>query len=86
MIIYHCTRDCALFLSYLLLCHPYIPFHLIEMIFILVPPVFLLKVLCMCDTYAYFLMYILYLIYWYFPHVLVNDIIVALCIFYIAAT
>ena len=43
MIIYHCTRDHALFLSYLLLCHPYIPFHFIEMIFILVPPVFLLK-------------------------------------------
>ena len=36
MIIYHCTRDSALFLSYLLLCHPYIPFHFIEMIFILV--------------------------------------------------
>ena len=30
MIIYHCTRDSALFLSYLLL------FHFIEMIFILV--------------------------------------------------
>ena len=36
MIIYNCTRDSALFLSYLLLCHPYIPFHFFEMIFILV--------------------------------------------------
>ena len=42
MIIYHCTRDSALFLSYLLLCHPYIPFHFIEMIFILVYILFML--------------------------------------------
>ena len=34
IIYYHCTRDSALLLSFLLTCHPYIPFH--EMIFILV--------------------------------------------------
>ena len=37
IIYYHCTRDSALLLSFLLTCHPPLSFH--EMIFILVPPV-----------------------------------------------
>ena len=41
IIYYHCTRDSALLLSFLLTCHPYIlPLSFHEMIFILVPPVF----------------------------------------------
>ena len=42
IIYYHCNSDNALLLSFLLTCHPYIhPLSFHEMIFILVPPVFL---------------------------------------------
>ena len=30
IIYYHCTRDSALLLSFLLTCHPYIPFHFMK--------------------------------------------------------
>ena len=40
IIYYHCTRDSALLLPFLLTCHP-LSFH--EMIFILVPPVFCIR-------------------------------------------
>ena len=39
------SRLC-LFPSLLLMCHPYIPLHFIEMLFILVPPIFSTKYAC----------------------------------------